>query len=246
MPIKIAVISYINTLPFRWGLHHYPFSYELELQHLTPSMVAQSVLNGSSHLGIIPTAVIPELGVENIVSDWCIGAVDSVKSVIICSNKPIAECRELYMDNHSRTSQLLARVLMKESWKIEPKLHPFNYEREQIDLQKNYLLIGDKALKHRVSFKYVYDLALEWRRLKSLPFVFACWIASKPLESAFIEEFNSAMRFGVENIDKAIEWEKNQFGAQFTQNYLTQNISYHLDSSKREGLREFLAMGSSL
>ncbi len=246
MPIKIAMISYLNTLPFRYGLDLYPFTYPVEVQYLTPAKAAQSVIEGNSHLGIMPSATLPKFGVDRVISDWCIGADGEVGSVVICSNRTISECRVLYMDNHSKTSQQLARLLLKKRWNIEPQLLPFSYENESIESDKSYLLIGDKALLHKGSFSYIYDLAEEWKGLTQLPFVFACWVARNTLESAFIEQFNSAMEFGVNNIERAIEWEKNSFGVEFTRHYLTNQISYPLDDKKREGLMEFLKMGESL
>ncbi len=44
-----------------------------------------------------------------------------------------------------------------------------------------------------------------------LPFVFACWTANKPIENDFIEEFNSVLGSGVNNIDKVVE-KMGQYG----------------------------------
>ena len=90
------------------------------------------------------------------------------------------------------------------------------------------MLIGDQCFEYENSFRYKIDLAMEWKKFSGLPFVFACWTANKILEVEFIEEFNNALRLGVENIDAVVE----KFGETGTitgivlKNYLTENIDY--------------------
>ncbi len=160
-------------------------------------------------------------------------------SVLVVSGRPVQEVDEILLDVDSRTSVLLTQYLCREKWHIAPRLKPFDFSREALDPSRCYLLIGDKALRHGGEFRHVYDLASEWIALKHLPFVFACWTASRPLEPSFIESFNQALEYGIRHIPEAVEKYNHQFPREYAYRYLRDNISFTLDSEKRAGLSEF-------
>lgn len=239
--VKVAVISYLNTLPFIYGLQNHPVSKQMECTFCVPSEGARLLAKGEVDLGIIPVAVMHSVENAQIISNFCIGAVDRVESVLLCSNVPLEEIKELYLDSDSRTSVTLAKVLAREYWKVDLKFTEYKFTHESLDLNKSYILIGDKALVERGRFSYVYDLAKEWINFKGKPFVFACWIANKELPSSFITEFNSALEYGVTHIDEAVDNSKLEFSKEIAREYLKNNISYNLDSDKKEGLKVFLS-----
>lgn len=239
MLVRVSAISYLNTLPFVYGLTNHPVSEKIELKLATPEEAARSLIDGTSDVGIVPSAVIPQLKYGRIISKYCIGAVTDVASVLLCSGKPIGEIERIYLDTESMTSVMLTRILCRKHWKIDPEFAKFKFSEGEIDFNAAYLLIGDKAMHNSHKFRYCYDLAEEWIKFKNLPFVFACWTANKKLSSAFREEFDDALLFGLNNIDKALKSIPNSFEYETAYNYLTQNISYTLDPDKRAGLSEF-------
>ncbi len=240
MAIRISAISYLNTLPFVYGLKCsslYPNSIDLILS--TPEKAARDLINRTIDIGIVPSAIIPQLGKERIISDYCIGAEGKVASVLLCSGKPVSEIEEVFLDCESTTSVLLARILFRRHWRIEPSYSLFNAGLQEIDYSLSYLLIGDKALLNGRKFKFVYDLAEEWIKFKSLPFVFACWTSNRNLSDSFKIEFNKALEFGVNNIENSISTIPLGFDYNYVLDYLTNNVSYKLTPEKREGLSEF-------
>ncbi|MEF9986435.1 MAG: menaquinone biosynthesis protein [Bacteroidales bacterium] len=239
--VKVAAISYLNTLPFIYGLKNHSVSKQIDLSVCTPSAGADMIISGEVDLGIIPVAAVPFIPNYKIISDYCIGATGKVASVLLCSNVPVNKITKLYLDTDSRSSVMLSRILCRHYWKISPLFENFNFYNLDYNLEDSYIIIGDKALEHGYKFKYVYDLAQEWINFKGKPFVFACWIANKELDVNFINEFNSALKYGIDNIDNAIEEcaAKLKFTKQFAHNYLLNNISYNLDKNKKEGLQDF-------
>lgn len=239
--IKIAAVSYLNTKPFLYGLENSSIKDQIDLQTFIPSVCAQKLINGDVDLGLIPVAAISQLNNYSIISDYCIGAVGAVNSVLILSDVPIENITSLYLDYQSRTSVVLAHVLLKHYWKKEVQLiaSTIGYEKD-INGTTAGVVIGDRALALKEKFKYVYDLADYWYRFTKLPFVFACWVANKNLDGAFIEEFNSACKYGIENIDALTAQLKleNHFYPE-TKNYLTHYISYTFDTEKKKGLALF-------
>lgn len=240
--VKVAAISYLNTLPFIYGLENHPVNKQIELSVCTPSAGADRIISGEADLGIIPVAAVPFIPDYRIVSDYCIGATGNVASVLLCSGVPLKEIKRLYLDIDSRSSVLLSRILCRHYWKISPEFRDFDFYTQAFNPRDSYIMIGDKALENAGKFKFVYDLAGEWIAFKGKPFVFACWISNKELDPAFLKEFNSALAYGVAHIEQAVEKANIRFPRQFAQNYLHNNISYNLDNTTKEGLQDFWAL----
>jgi chorismate dehydratase len=101
------------------------------------------------------------------------------------------------------------------------------------------LVIGDRSFAQRKISKYAYDLGEAWKAYTGLPFVFAAWISNKPLTADFIQSFNEANAYGIENIPKVIE-KMYVNGSVNLEDYFRNYISYNLDIDKRKALKKFL------
>ncbi|MHC1778879.1 MAG: menaquinone biosynthetic enzyme MqnA/MqnD family protein [Bacteroidales bacterium] len=242
MLIRVSAISYLNTIPFVYGLMNHPVSEKIELTLSTPERSAKDLLDGKIDVGIVPSVIIPGIGVENIISDYCIGATGKVASVLLCSGKPVEEVERVWLDSESKTSVILSRILFRKYWKLDPLYSKFDFNLNDVNPEESYLLIGDKAMNNAHRFRYVYDLAEEWIRFRNLPFVFACWTANCKLDEGFKKEFNDALAFGVNNIEKSLKSVPNNFDYNIACDYLKNNISFNLSPDKREGLSEFWSL----
>ena len=158
------------------------------------------------------------------------------------SDVPIQEIESIFLDYQSKTSVELLKILLKEYWQVSPKLieAKANYEK-QIKGEKAGLIIGDRVFQYQNKFKYIYDLSAIWKLHTGLPFVFACWIANKKIDEDFQKEFNKALKFGVNNIEKAIDSSADIYShCENPADYLNNKISYILDADKKKGMVLFL------
>jgi chorismate dehydratase len=89
-------------------------------------------------------------------------------------------------------------------------------------------------------FEHVYDLGLVWKQHTGLPFVFAAWVANKPIPSEFIEAFDAANGYGLLHLEEVIALIPAHEQVYNLHKYYTQNISYELTPEKRAGLAQFL------
>jgi chorismate dehydratase len=242
--LKISAVSYLNTRPFISGMEKSGFVNEIDLSLDIPSLCAAKLLDGRVDIGLIPVAVIPLLKESHIITDYCIGATGPVRSVLLYSQVPLEEITEILLDNQSRTSVALVKILAKELWKISPKytLATDGYEK-QIKNSIAGVVIGDRTFALNKQFKYRYDLAEGWKTLTGLPFVFACWVSSKPLNPVVEQQFNEALRMGVEQSAAVAKAFKTQFPEDADlEGYLTKSLSFRLDEQKRAGLAKFLSL----
>jgi len=240
---RITAVSYLNTKPFLYGLLHHPIHKKITIELNIPSSCAQKMISGEIDLGLIPVAAIPEIPNAQIISDYCIGAEGAVKTVCIYSNVPIEEVTHLFLDFHSRTSVVLAQLLLEKYWRLDPILVPTeNGYIENINGTKAGIVIGDKSIGLEKKFKFVYDLAFEWSKFTGgLPFVFAAWVSTKPLSEEFIKEFNAALKFGLAHIPELILLLPSPESDFSLKDYYTKYISYNLDAQKRIALDKFLS-----
>lgn len=196
-------------------------------------------MDGEIDVGLVPVVVLRHLPEHQIISDYCIGCDGTVASVCLFSEVPIEEVKEVLLDYQSRTSVALAKILLREYWKVDPVVTDTSGEfRSSIKGTTAAVLIGDRALEQQQHSKYVYDLGEAWKDFTGLPFVFAAWISNKKLPDDFVSAFNAANQWGLENIDEVVA--ENPFSAFDLKEYYTKNVSYRLDAEKRKALQLFL------
>ncbi len=240
--IRVGAVSYLNTKPLLYGIERSEaLLNQIELITDYPSSIANMLLNDEIDMGLVPVAVIPKLKEYFIVGNHCIGAEGDVASVCIFSDVPLENVETLLLDYQSRTSVNLCKVLIKNYWKISPFLQDAKQDfRRDIQGTTAGVVIGDRALQQRLQSKYIYDLAGAWKSFTGLPFVFAAWIANKPLPDNFCTLFNDANAVGLQHLNAVIEG--NPFDAYSLETYYQKNISYTLTDEKKKGLFLFLDM----
>lgn len=241
---KIAAVSYLNTIPFIYGIEH-EGNFSADLQLATPADCVEAYLQGDIDIALVPVAVVPTLPQAEIVSGFCIGATGEVRTVVILSDDPIDKVKRIFLDAHSRTSVQLAGYLAKNHWKIAPEWYTLEDYSQLAHAEDGdaFLLIGDKVFEHEGEFEYTYDLAEEWMEATQLPFAFAVWVARKGTPYEVIDGLEEALNFGVEHTYEAILKYRNDGSEVESYEYLTQNIDFLLDGEKRKALQKFWDSG---
>ena len=241
--MRIGAVSYLNTRPLLYGLQHHAISESIELIEDYPANLARALEENTIDIGLVPVAVIPKLPEAHIISNYCIGATGPVASVSIFSQVPMESITSVYLDYQSKTSVNLARILLKNYWKQDVLLLEASSNfMDLIDGSTAAVIIGDRALEKYNSYAYRYDLAEAWINYTGKPFVFATWVANKPIDEVFIANFNEANEIGLKNIDTVVEQLSHKNNSYDLHTYFTKNISYTLDAAKKEGMAQFLSL----
>jgi chorismate dehydratase len=237
--IKVGAVSYLNTKPLIYGFEQGMMAGEIELTIDYPSNIAQKLLTNEIDIGLVPVAILPKMKEYHILSGYCIGCEGPVASVCLFSDVPLDEIKTVLLDYQSRTSVALLKILLKEYWKLSPQFLSAEEGFEKNIKEKTAaLVIGDRALALNKAFNYVYDLGEAWLNFTKLPFVFAAWIANKKYLPEFEDRFDKATGLGLNHLDDIIQ--QNKFTHFNLQNYYNSNISYLLNSGKKQGLDLFL------
>lgn len=244
---RIVAVSYLNTIPYIYGITHAGSDLCADLVLAPPSGCAETLRRGEAEIGLVPVAALPSLSDFSIFSSFCIGASGPVRTVVLATNTPLSEIDTVYLDSHSLTSVALARMLAHERWGISPEWKPLtDYTLLECPAPGSaYILIGDKVFENESRFSHLYDLATEWYAHTGLPFVFAAWVARRELEPPLLTRLEQALRYGTEHIPQAIAWNHYPDPRQ-AQRYLSENIDFAMDSQKRAALSLFLDKGERL
>lgn len=245
---QISIVSFLNTLPFRYALSQDSKLLQLaEIKEDVPSVCAKRLIDEDADIGLIPIAVLPNLTNYHIISDYCIGAKQQVDSVFLFSEKPMHELKRVFLDYRSRTSVQLVQILAEKYWKIQPQymLSQPGYE-SQIQGDTGAVVIGDKALELLDKYPYQYDLAKAWFEYTGEEFIFAAWVSLKKLPEDFLNAFNSVLKFGVEHVEKSIDWGGKAYPDLPLENYLKNRIDFLWNDSKKKSLQLFLSALSEL
>ncbi len=244
---NIAAVSYLNTLPFVYGLTRSDELSDTTLKLMVPSDCATSLLKGDSQVALVPAGALEQLKPWHLIGDYCIGAEGAVKTVLLLSNVPIQEIGRIYLDTDSRTSIRLVKILAARHWKINPEWLPLPKNGISLNPTDAVVAIGDKTFGMKKEFVISTDLAYEWMLMTGLPFVFAAWISKLPLPGQFTERFNKALEYGITHISEAVDSADNLIiNPNEALTYLTQDISYHLNDEKREAMQLFLKLAQSI
>jgi chorismate dehydratase len=237
--IRVGAVSYLNTKPLLFGIENSPIIHEISLITEYPSRIADMLLRDEIDIGLVPVSIIPQLKEYHINTQYAIGCDGPVASVCLFSQCPMDEIETVLLDYQSRTSVALVRLLFKKYWRKDPKFQSADPDfLNSIQGRTAAVVIGDRALEQRKRSAYTYDLGEAWKELTGLPFVFAAWISNKVLDPQWVEHFNQANAFGIQNISRVIQQiPKTNIDLN---EYYTRFLSYDLDGKKKKGLDLFL------
>jgi chorismate dehydratase len=240
--LRIGAVNYLNSKPLIEGLEELARGSRLILDY--PSRLARDLTAGQLDVALVPSIACLLAPHYEVVSDACVAARGPVLSVKLYSRVPPEAIRRLALDEGSRTSATLVRILLAERFGVFPQVEPLPLDcsTESTDADA-VLLIGDRAIHPpREQFEVTWDLGSEWTTWTGLPFVFAMWGTRVGTELGPIETALGAARDqGARRLNEIAAREAPQVGLthRVALDYLTKNLYYRLGAAERQGLRRF-------
>ncbi|MFM7183284.1 MAG: menaquinone biosynthetic enzyme MqnA/MqnD family protein [Planctomycetota bacterium] len=251
VPLRVGAVQYLNTKPLVHGLAEAcPVLYDL------PSRLADRLAAGTLDVALIPS-IEAIRGGHRIVSDACIGCRGPVMSVRLFFRTAPARVQTLAVDEGSRTSAALARILLAERHGVRPGVERLPIGAGLADTRADaVLLIGDRAIdgsgapeRTAGCFQLIWDLGDEWCRWTGLPFVFAVWAARDGVDAGPLAgQLATARDSGLCNLAAIAAAEASSHGLTVPQclSYLRDNLHYHLGAREWEALERFHHLAATL
>jgi chorismate dehydratase len=158
--------------------------------------------------------------------------------------RPERKIRSVALDTSSRTSVVLAKLLLELKMGLQPEYVPHVPDLDSM-LQScdAAVLIGDKALRISRKRYRITDLAEAWTEWQQLPFVFAFWACRHdlPLPADLPAIFRRAKEHGLAARPRIAASYARALGLtqSFLLSYLSDNVDYDLGPRHIEGLVRF-------
>lgn len=244
-PLTIGTVPYLNALPLVEPLAEQG----LDILRAVPSRLAPMLDRGECDVALIPVVEWFRGVGSELISDACIASSHEVRSVLLFHRKPVEEVRSIALDQSSRTSVALLKIILQDAYGISPESSVLSPDLAvMLEDNDGALLIGDAALEARaqcaVLGAQILDLGLAWTKLTSLPFVYAAWIARHELPSETQTELagllSAARDNGVQRFqDLSLAHATPALTAAAIFSYFSGAIEYQLTPAHRAGLDEF-------
>ena len=242
MSLRLGAVSFLNSRPLTVALEGDRGDFALE--YAVPSRCAADLHRGAVDVGLIP-AIEYLRGPEPycIVPGVAVGCRGPVLTVRLFFRDEPGPVERLALDPASRTSAVLARLLLKERYGCEPELVEAGPDLEaSLGRADAALLIGDPVFAVLGGRRASLDLGQAWLELTGLPFVFAFWAGRRGvLDADGVGALLEARRLGQGRRPEIARAFAEACGgdADLYRRYLEEHIRFDLDVDAVEGLRLF-------
>lgn len=243
----MCAVSFLNTVPLVWGMLRGEERGAVGLSFSVPSECSDRIAEGAADAGLVPVVEVQRQRLD-VIGDFGIACHGAVRSILLVSKVPPARIRTLAADSNSRTTVMLARILLAEVHGAEPEFYAMKPElATMLGSCDAALLIGDSALHVDpavLPFETL-DLGAVWNAWTGLPMVFAVWAGhASRLKIDLAAIFERSYRFGAASIDEIVESEAPARGIdpEMAKRYLTGNIVFELGRRDRLGMESYLKL----
>jgi chorismate dehydratase len=211
-----------------------------------PSVCADKLARGEADVGLIPSIEYQRIPGLRIVPGLGIAASSEVRSVLLVSRVSRERIRSVALDPASRTSAALTRILLSRRYGLSPDYLEGGPDAPDTDAR---LVIGDPALKTRLSGEVVLDLAAEWRAFTGRSFIFAFWAVREEADGHLAERIVRRSReLAREKFEDVVREESAEtgFSPAIVADYLQHSLHYELDRADFGGLELFYNLAAEL
>jgi chorismate dehydratase len=239
--------EFLNAQPLLVPLLNIAEETGLEMVVDVPAQLAEMLKAGSLDLAMIPTVeYLKEADRYRLLDGVCIASRKKVATVLLISKLPVEDIKTLALDERSRTSVALLKILFAERFHPEIVFAPS--VPDPVAMLKDHdaaLIIGDQnfSLPTLPKEAEIYDLSEEWYQKTGKTFVHAVLAVREgvPLEKSVCEAIQSARRQGIQNIPTIASNFAAAKGLDLAvcEDYLRHKIIYDLGQEELEGMTLF-------
>lgn len=244
---RIAASSYLNSAPLIWSFSRGSRRSAVQLIDAVPArcanLLAQKMVEGA----LVPVIEYQRIADITLVPEVCVGSRNKVRSVVLVTTaSELKDVRRIALDESSRTSAALIKIIFREFLGFEPQWSSRS-PGSDYGLKENEgaLMIGDPAMMLDREQVRVFDLAALWRQHTGLAFVFAMWMMSD--NASVIIDFRAACEEGLAATEEIIDFYEPLLGwpRDELRSYLTESITFFMDAELRAGLDLFYQLAKN-
>jgi chorismate dehydratase len=240
-PLRIGLFPYLNVQPLIFGLRG---ESGVEIVLDLPSRIADRFREGELDLAMVPSFEAATLGAP-IVDSVCIASDGPVETVILHHRVSLDHVTSLALDEASRTSAALARLLICEESGSFPAATAFSPHDAETPDADALLVIGDPAFGFAREGYRALDLGEAWKARHALAFVFAVMVRRSDVDHGVAKRLLQAVQKGVDAAGTIAHSYNSGVDAERAERYLRNVIRYELGSRERAGLALFYRLAQA-
>jgi len=246
-PFRVAASSYLNSAPLIWSFLYGSKRGHVDFVEAVPARCAQLLSESAVEGALVPVIEYQRIPSGALVPDVCVGSRKEVLSVVLVSkDTELENIRAVALDESSRTSATLVKVIFREFLDHEPAWTTRSPNLDEM-LAKNdaALIIGDPGMTFSRHGLKVWDMASLWRKYTALGFVFAMWmVRDDAVERARVVDFSGTRDEGVSRVEEIVRSYQDKIPMPVSElrKYLTENIVFRVDESMERGLRLYFEL----
>ena len=237
---RLAASTYLNSAPLIWSFLHGTKRGTVDFIDAVPARCAQLLSQDEVAAALVPVIEYQRIPDGALVADICVGSKNEVLSVVLVSkNTQLENIRTVALDESSRTSATLVKVIFREFLGREPKWTTCSPNiADMLNRNDAALIIGDPGMTFPRTGLKVWDMASLWRNYTGFGFVFAMWMVRN---EAIDVDFAGARDEGVTRIEEIVDAYRERIPMDLYK-YLTENIVYRIDESMQRGLELYFKL----
>lgn len=249
MQVKIGAVPYLNARPLVRWLEQFPQP-GVEIVFAHPTELIPALLAGELSVAMASTFALldnPELLLLGGLGITTCGRAASVRLISKVAPEQISS---LALDNSSRSSVALARIILADSYGVIPVVHNMPPDlTTMLSAADAAVLIGDIGLTVSAESCYDIDLGEAWWKLTKLPFYFAGWIARDEAElQQLAPMLYQAAAEGLAYLPEIVKESAlaMNISEELCRDYLQQVMNYRTGEKELAGLQEFARRSATI
>jgi len=257
---RVGHIQFLNCLPLYYMLVRKGLLFDIDLYKDTPSQLCERLLAGRLDISPVPSIEYARHARELLLlPGMAVSSRGPVMSIVLVSKVAPGELggRPVALANNSRTSQVLARLVLEHRYGVRPC-----YFESPPDLGEMFreadaaLLIGDDALRVVAAPCpcHVFDLGQEWSEMTGRSMVYALWAVRRDfarehpgevgrVQQAFQASLRESIACGADIAAEIARWEP--FSAAFLKQYF-ETLQFDFAPDLQQGLLHFYTLAREL
>lgn len=211
------------------------------LTDAVPARCASLLAQGEVDAALVPVIEYQRIADVAVVPDVCVGSRERVRSVVLAIKVDnLRDVRRVALDESSRTSAALLKIIFREFLAFEPEWSSSAPDVGSMLAENDgALIIGDPGMTFARGNLRLFDMAELWREHTGLGFVFALWmVGDAHIGKARRIDFAGARDEGLARTEEIVAFYEpllNLTGAEL-RSYLSENISFSISDEMRAGM----------
>ena len=237
---KIGIVKSVNARPLTYGFEN---NESFQTFSDTPANLSKMLLNNTLDAALISSVECVRHNNLEYYPGVGVCTNNRVRSILYFKNKTEAIPDSIFVDNGSRSSVAMLKILFQLSYNQQLntiEMNPDEIQNRILSGKGHHLLFGDNALFASFDNKVydVIDLSEWWNKITGMSFCYAFWAYPKkaPVDPSI---FDDSLHKGLMAIDEIILRHPG-FDPEMLKEYFSKDLHYKTDENDLQGFKLFI------